>query len=596
MIYESRLSLRHVASAVALALTLSPAAAPAQAPAQPGADKATGNAQSARDARQPQGLTAEIMYRLLVGDIALQRGDSALAARAYYEAARDTRDPRIARRATEISLAARQRSLALESARLWAEIEPSAERPKQVIAGLQNGAAVADGRAFGSDLQAELERALAEAAASSAARLAEAFTQLNRLLANEPDKVATLKLVRALAQPYPNVAEAHFAVALAAFNTGLTDMGTTAIATQAIDRALQLKPLWEQAILLKVEILAKNAPDRAADYLVELLKTEPDSKAALSALAQVRIQQKRYGEAVEILDKLWEKDKDNHEYQFGMAMLAIQMKDWARAESLFEELKKVDYGDDGIVDFYLAQIAEETGRYALAAERYKAVPEGERGWLAKLRAGLMIGKLGHLDEAQDYLASLPAVSIEEQVQVQQTQAQVLRDAGDNAKAYSILVAALEKYPDDPDLLYDTAMVAEKLDKLDVVEQKLTRLIELKPGNAHALNALGYTLVDRTTRVAEGLALVERALVLAPDDPFILDSVGWANFRMGNLDEAEKHLRRALEQRPDPEIAAHLGEVLWAKGDRTRAQDVWQSQLKTTPDNAVLQETVRRLTR
>ena len=140
------------------------------------------------------------------------------------------------------------------------------------------------------------------------------------------------------------------------------------------------------------------------------------------------------------------------------------------------------------------------------------------------------------------------------------------------------------------------MVAEKLDKIDVVEQRLSRLIELKPTNAHALNALGYTLVDRTTRTAEGLALVERALVLSPDDPFILDSVGWANFRMGKLDDAEKHLRRAMEQRPDPEIAAHLGEVLWAKGDRARAQDVWQSQLKTTPDNAVLQETMRRLTR
>jgi tetratricopeptide (TPR) repeat protein len=373
-------------------------------------------------------------------------------------------------------------------------------------------------------------------------------------------------------------------------------MTTTTIAAQAIDRALALKPGWEQAILLKVEILAKDTPDRAADYLVELLRIEPDSKAALSALAQVRIRQKQYAEAAAILDKLWENDKGNHEYQFGMAMLAIQMKDWARAESLFEELKRADYGDDGIVDFYLAQIAEETGRYELAFERFKEVPEGERGWLAKLRAGLMLGKLGRLDEARVYLAELPAVAVDQQVQVQQTQAQVLRDAGNNAKAYAILVAALDKYPDDPDLLYDVAMVAEKLDKIDVVEERLSRLIELKPTNAHALNALGYTLVDRTTRVSEGLALVERALVLAPDDPFILDSVGWANFRMGKLDEAERHLRRAMEQRPDPEIAAHLGEVLWAKGDRARAQDVWQSQLKTTPDNAVLQETVRRLTR
>jgi tetratricopeptide (TPR) repeat protein len=592
MISDSRFSIRHAAASVAIALSLTPSAAPAQAPT-PGTDRSAG-ANAPRDGKQP-GLTAELMYRLLVGDVALQRGDTALAARAYFEAARDTRDARIARRATEVSLAARQRSLALESARLWSELEPAAERPKQVIAGLSNKGSVADGAAFGSDLQAELERALAEAA-TAGPRLAEAFLQLNRLLSNEPDRVATLKLVRRLAQPYPNVPEAHFAVALAAYNAGLPDMATTATATQAIDRALVLKPGWEQAMLLKVEILAKESPDRAADYLVELLRKDPESKAALAALAQVRIQQKQYAEAMAILDKLWENDKGNHEYRFGMAMLAIQMKDWARAESLFEELKRIDYGDDGIVDFYLAQIAEETGRYALALERFKEVPEGERGWLAKLRAGLMLGKLGQLDEARAYLAALPAVAIDQQVQVQQTQAQVQRDAGNNAKAYAILVAALDKYPDDPDLLYDTAMVAEKLDKIDVVEQRLSRLIELKPTNAHALNALGYTLVDRTTRVAEGLALVERALVLAPDDPFILDSVGWANFRMGKLDEAERHLRRAMEQRPDPEIAAHLGEVLWAKGDRDRAQDVWQSQLKTTPDNAVLQETVRRLTR
>ncbi len=310
----------------------------------------------------------------------------------------------------------------------------------------------------------------------------------------------------------------------------------------------------------------------------------------------MRIRQKQFAEAIGILEKLWEKDKSNNEYRFGMAMLAIQMKDWARAEALFEELKRADYGEEGVVDFYLAQIAEETGRYALALERFREVPDGERGWLAKLRVAVMYGKLGRVDEARRYLAELPAVTIEERIQVQQVDAQVLRDAGDNAKAYTVLAAALETFPDDPDLLYDLAMVAEKLDRIDVVEQKLSRLIELKPTNAHALNALGYTLVDRTTRLSEGLALVERALVLAPDDPFILDSVGWANFRLGKLDEAEKHLRRAMEQRPDPEIAAHLGEVLWAKGDRARAQDVWQSQLKSTPDNPVLQETVRRLTR
>ena len=591
---QYRFPMRLAAMVFSLSAALAPAAAVAQSrPAPAGGGEAP--AKAARDER-PEGLSAELMYRLLVGDVALQRGDPALAARAYFEAARDARDVRLARRATEIALAARQRGLAVECARLWSELDPAADRPKQVIAGLASGApGGGDTRALGTDLKGELERALAEAAAAGS-RLGEAFLQLNRLLASEPDKAATLRLVRLLAQPYPNVAEAHFAVALAAYNTGLTEFATTATALEAIDRALAQKPGWDQAILLKAEILNKQSAERAAEYLDGLLRTDPESKIALSALAQVRTQQKRYAEAAAILKRLWEKDKGNREYQFGLAMLSIQMKDWAAAESLLDELQRADYGDDGVVEFYLAQIAEETGRFELALERFRAVPDGERAWLARLRAAAMLGKLGRLDEARQYLADLPAGTVEQRIQVQQVEAQILRDAGDNATAYAVLTAALARFPDDPDLLYDVAMVAEKLGRLDVAEAKLTRLIELKPSNAHALNALGYTLVDRTPRIAEGLALIERALALAPDDPFILDSVGWANFRMGRLDEAERHLRRAMEQRPDPEIAAHLGEVLWAKGDRVRAQDIWQSQLKSAPENEVLQETVRRLTR
>ncbi len=188
------------------------------------------------------------------------------------------------------------------------------------------------------------------------------------------------------------------------------------------------------------------------------------------------------------------------------------------------------------------------------------------------------------------------MTIEQRAQVVQADAQILRDAGDAAGAYAELMKALAEQPDQPDFLYDSAMVAEKLDKIDVVEANLTRLITLQPGNAQALNALGYTLVDRTTRTAEGLALIERAYKISPDDPFILDSMGWASFRAGRLEDAETYLRRALAERPDPEIAAHLGEVLWARGERARAQEVWQAQLKATPDNPVLLDTVRRLSR
>lgn len=346
--------------------------------------------------------------------------------------------------------------------------------------------------------------------------------------------------------------------------------------------------------MLKAEILAKRSPAEAVGYLQSFLKAQPESRAAASALAQIYVEQKRYAEARAIFEQFWEADKTNRDYQFAVAALAVQMKDWAIAESLFEDLKRASYDENGGVELYLAQIADETGRYALAYERYLEVPDGERAWPAKLRAATMLAKQGKQDEARRFLADLPAVTIEQRVQVRQAEAQLLRDAGDNAGAYAVLVHALEEHPDQPELLYDAAMVAEKLDKLDVAESRLTQLIAVSPENAQALNALGYTLVDRTQRTNEGLALIERALKLSPDDPFILDSMGWAYFRMGKYDDAETYLRRALAERGDPEIAAHLGEVLWARGERVRAQEVWQSQLRANPENPVLLETVKRL--
>ena len=270
------------------------------------------------------------------------------------------------------------------------------------------------------------------------------------------------------------------------------------------------------------------------------------------------------------------------------------MKDWTAAEALLQDLKSANYGENGVVEYYLAQVAEESGRYELAIERYRALPEGERAWQGQLRIAAMMGKLQRVDEARKYLNDLPVVTLEQKVQVRQAEAQLLRDAGDDAAAFAVLTRALDAYPDDPDLLYDTAMTAEKLDKIDVAEARLKRLIELSPDNSQALNALGYTLVDRTSRAQEGYALIERALKLSPDDPFIQDSMGWALYRMGRFDDAESYLRRALAARQDAEIAAHLGEVLWAKGDRDTAREIWQSQLKSTPDNVMLLETVRRL--
>ncbi|MEO8738639.1 MAG: tetratricopeptide repeat protein [Casimicrobiaceae bacterium] len=530
-------------------------------------------------------LSPEILYRILVGDIAMQRGDSALAARAYFEAARDAQDARLARRATEVALFARQRGLALESAKLWVALEPGADRARQMVATLtQSGA--------GNELKAELEHVLAEAATNGTA-LSDAFMQINQALASQTDKGAVFKLIADLAKPYPNVAEAQFAVALAGYNTGLRDLDTMAMSMRAADRALELKPGWERAALLKSDILSKNSPQGAINFLNGFLASTPESRAASVAVAQLYVEQKRFAEAREVFQRLWAADSSDRELEFAVAALSLQLKDYSTAERLFTELKVAGFGEPGVVNYYLAQVADEARRYDDAIALYREVTTGERAWISKLRIATMMGKKGDVAAARRYLATLAPEDRDQRIERTQTEAQLMRDAGDNAGAYSVLTAALVVNPDSVDLLYDVAMVAEKLDRLEEVETRLSKLIELKPDNAQALNALGYTLVDRTTRTAEGLKLIEQALALSPGDPYILDSMGWAQFRMGNYEDSEKTLRRALAERSDPEIAAHLGEVLWARGERTRAKDLWQSQLKQTPDNPMLLETLRR---
>lgn len=532
-------------------------------------------------------LSADTMYRILVGEIALQRGEPALAARAYYEAARDAQDASLAQRATEIALYARQRSLASDAAALWQKLDPSSERARQMVIML--------GQSGGTgDLKSDLERVLADAAANGKT-LGEAFMQLNRALSGQGDKSAVYKLVSELAKPYPGVAEAHFAVALAGYNTGLTDLAITADATREIDRALELKPGWERAALVKADILAKSSPDSAIKYLVGFIGETPASRAVGGALAQLYVEQRRYAEARAVFQRLLDAAPSDRELQYAVAAISVQMKDYATAERLFTELEKAGFGEPGVVAFYLAEVAEETHRYDEAIARYRQVTEGERAWAAKLRIAAVMGKQGKTDEARRFLAGLEPDGHDEEIQAKQAEAQLLQDAHDYQGAYNVLSAELATDPDSIELLYDVAMAAEKLDRLEEVESRLKRVIELKPDNAQALNALGYTLVDRTSRAQEGLKLIEKAHELSPEDPFILDSMGWAHFRLGNLDESEKYLRRALTERPDPEIAAHLGEVLWAKGERGRAQEIWQSQLKETPDNPVLLKTVRRFT-
>lgn len=584
----SRLSMRAVFAAVALAL-----AAPALAE---GAGPASPPAASIAPAPPPDdvSLDADLFYRLLLGDVALQRGDLAVSARAYLDAARSTNDARLAERATEVAIAARARTLVHDAAELWTRLDPAAERPKHVLAALEanNNSGPIPSTAANDELRSRIERVLAEAALSGPG-VGDVFMQLNRLFAQQSDKRAVLSLVREVAKPYPKTPEAHYATAVAAYAVGEDDAASVKEARDEVDRALELRPAWERAAILRAEIVGRESPQQSIEGLESFVSAHPDAKSAAGALAQEYVDRKRFRDARALMQKLWDRERDSRDLEFGVASIALQMKDYPEAVRLLQDLKTAGYGEPGVIDLYLAQAAEETRQWGKAVEHYQAVTDGDRAWLAKLRIGAMYGKEGQLAKAKQWFAGLNAVTPEQKVQVRQAEAQLLRDAGDDAGAYRVLAQGLVDNPDTPDLIYDLAMVAERLDKVDEAESKLKRLVALRPDDAQALNALGYTLVDRTSRTDEGLALIERAHRISPKDPFILDSLGWAFYRLGRFDEAERYLQKALDGRPDAEIAAHLGEVLWHKGERDKARALWKAQLDSNPDNAVLKETVKR---
>jgi tetratricopeptide (TPR) repeat protein len=251
------------------------------------------------------------------------------------------------------------------------------------------------------------------------------------------------------------------------------------------------------------------------------------------------------------------------------------------------------YNDANTVRIYLGQIAEERRRWDDALTWYEKVTAGDQYIAARSRAAHVLVQQNRLDEARKLLQESTASSVDERDQLLILEAQLLRDAGRVDEAYAVLEGGLAQRPDQPDLLYEAALTAEKSGKNDVLERNLRRLIEIKPDHAHAYNALGYSLADRNVRLDEAASLIDKALQLAPEDPFILDSKGWLQFRLGDGSAALDTLKKAFAIRADPEIAAHIGEVLWSLGRRDDARKAWNDAIKASPDNEVLMGTVKR---
>jgi tetratricopeptide (TPR) repeat protein len=566
------------ASSAAPAKVPAPAHAAAPAKAVAPSDAATPTVTNAKLQQPDESLSEALLYEFLLGEIAAQRGDPVLAARTYLELARRTRDPRVARRAVELASTAREQGLALEAAQLWHETEPDSIRALQAVTALMIAAKRVD----------DAEPYLAKLLAAQGTNTASGFMQLNRLLARNPDKNASLRVVRRLAASYPQLPEAHFAVSQAALAAG-----DEKAALEAIRRASALRPDWDLGALFEAQILQTQSPAKAAERLERYLEQYPDQRDVRMNYARLLVLDKRYPEARQQFERLLADNPGNTEVIFAVGLLAFQLKDYEVAERNLQQLLELNYSDVNTVRYTLGQIAEEQKDWAKAIGWYEKVGAGEQSLPAQLRVANVMAKQGKLDAARAYLHGIVVKDEQQKVQILVAEAQMLREANRNDEAYKLLGRALEQNPDEPDLLYDHALTAEKLEHFDVLETNLRKLIEVRPDHAHAYNALGYSFADRNTRLEEARALIERALELAPNDAFIVDSMGWVLYRQGDAQAAVVQLRRAWSLRPDAEIGAHLGEVLWTSGKRDEANRVWDEALREHPDNETLKKTLRR---
>ncbi len=517
-------------------------------------------------------LTDQILYQYLVAEIALQRGDLALASDAYLDLARNTRDPRIAKRATEVAIYAQRGNAAESAAKLWLELDPQSVNAQQALVAILLSS---NKPAYASPYLQQLLSAHPEKAGAE-------FMQLGIMLNNQPDKTASLKLIQDLAQNYPDLPEAHLAIAQAAARAGQFDL-----ALAQLDMADKLKPGWDTAALLRFEILSHNGSNKGIAYIKDYLQRYPKANEVRLAYARYLLNRNDLEESRRQFELLAQDLPNNAEMQLAIGLISLQMNELDAADAAFAKALQEHYSQPGVVQIYLGQVAEAQHRYNDAADWYRSVAPGPQYVIAQIKYAMLLAKQGKLDQARSYLHGVKVNDDAERVELIQAEAEMLREAHDDKAVYTVLGDALASRPDSIDLLYDHAMAAERLNHLDIMEADLRHLLSLQPNHAQALNALGYTLADHNIRLPEALNLLKEALKLAPDDAYILDSMGWAQYRIGNLPMAADFLNRAYSKFPDPEIAAHLGVVLWAQGKHDEARQIWSKALAAHPKNQAL---------
>ncbi len=557
------------------------------------------------------GLDAELFYQLFVGELAFARGEPGVAYQVLLEAARRTKDEALFRRTVEVAARSGAGEEALAAAKAWRQAQPrslgAAQTQAELLLALNRGPEAVDPL-----------RALIDAVPLADRKAA--LASLPRFVPNGGNAQRSSSAAGAIdtvLEPWRNQADTRPTALLASARTWAM-AGDNTQALKLLRETLTAEPANEGAGFLAVELMGRE-PEAEA-LIQQYLKTNPASPPVRLGYARRLTAAQRYPEALSQTQSVTASaDTAPPAAWLMQGALLIELGQPAQAQAALQRYLALqesaaakpaatsasDNADEADAPsgnrqelsqayLMLAQTAEQLKDYASAQSWLDKLGETPDGGLALQRRASLLARQGKLTQARELLHRMPESNNDELRAKFMAETQLLRELERWKDAEAVLKTANQRLPDDADLLYEQAMVIERLGRFDEMERLLRRVIQLKPDHHHAYNALGYSLADRNVRLEEARQLVARALELAPGDPFITDSLGWIEFRMGRQDIAAQLLRQAYSRRPDTEIAAHLGEVLWAQGERDEARRIFRQGRERDATNEVMRETLKRL--
>ena len=551
-----------------------PSAGPEQAPTAASENAPTAGLTAAPSAS----FRPDTLYSLLAAELAGQRERYDIALANYMEQAHATGDPAVAERAYRIAEYVGADDAALDAALLWAESAPG-NLDAQRIAAIQLARAGRQDEAM-----RYMERVLKARGDTHFDFLALTAAQ------TDPETRAGLRQsFERLLERYPDNPQLLFGRAVLLQQDGRNEEALASLEAHPAG-SNEVAPL-----LLRIRLLASlDREDEALPLLEEGLRRHPDDKRLRLAYARQLLEQEQMEASRAQFAELLRRFPEDDDLRLSLALISLEAGERGEARAHLQKLIERDAHAD-TAHYHLGQIAEQDGDTAAALEQYAAIGPGDEYLPAQVRRTALLVKAGRDAEARRQLAGARDSQPDVALQLYLIEVESLSGQDRLGDAWALIDEALARYPDDLNLLYTRAMLAEKRGDLSGLERDLRFILELEPDNAMALNALGYTLADRTTRYREALELIEKAYALSPEDPAILDSLGWVSYRLGDLTRAEEFLRQALARMPDHEVAAHLGEVLWAAGKQAEAREVWRKALADTPDSSILRDTLKRLT-